>query len=389
MTMSYLNALGLVCALGKNKAEVTHNLFAGISPGLIKTDQYSPGTAHYVGTVQSNLPDLTQMQIELQSRNNQLLAAAANQIKEDIYAHLSAHSSLRVAIILGTSTSGMREAEHAIQSLLTRKIFPTHYHFAQQELGSPARFLSRYLQLDCPNWVISTACTSSTKAIATGARLLQAGMFDMVLAGGVDTLCQFTLAGFDSLESLSIDRCQPFSKNRNGINIGEGAALFLMSTVPGPVALVGWGESSDGYHVSAPDPRAAGAALAVKQALTKAHIDANEIDYVNLHGTATQHNDAMEAKLVQQIFPNVPVSSTKSLTGHCLGAAGAIDAALAWLTLTQQEFYPPHCWDQCIDDDLPLLNFVNQGDSGLSQFVMSNNFAFGGNNCSLVFKRTS
>lgn len=388
MTTIYLNALGLVCALGNNKTEVAHNLFAGTSPGFIKTDRYSQGTPRYVGQVYADLPGLAHMALEFQSKNNQLLALAAHQIKAEIDDMLSGHPAARVAIVLGTSTSGMSEGEQAIQSLLTAGDFPEHYHLAQQELGSPAHFLSEYLRLHCPNWVISTACTSSAKALATGARLLTAGMFDLVLAGGVDTLCQFTIAGFNALESLSIDHCQPFSKNRQGINIGEGAALFLMSTLPSSVALVGWGESSDGYHISASDPDAIGPMLAVQQALAKAKISANQVDYVNLHGTATQQNDAMEAKLVQQIFPDVPVSSTKPLTGHCLGAAGAIDAALAWLTLTEQAFYPPHIWDQARDELLPSLNFVQLGQRGLANMVMSNNFAFGGNNSSLIFKRT-
>lgn len=161
-----------------------------------------------------------------------------------------------------------------------------------------------------------------------------------------------------------------------------------MSTLPSAVALIGWGESSDGYHISAPDPRAIGPFLAVQQALRRAKINANQLDYINLHGTATQQNDAMEAKLVQQIFPDVPVSSTKPLTGHCLGAAGAIDAALTWLTLTEQACYPPHIWDQVRDDTLPSLNFVQPGQRGVANIVMSNNFAFGGNNTSLIFKRT-
>ena len=387
MTSIYLNALGLVCALGNNKIEAASNLFAGNSPGLIKTDRYSQGVPRYVGEVYADLPMLPNMALEFQSKNNKLLALAANQITAEIDDMLSTRATTRVAIVLGTSTSGMREGEQAIQSLLSQGDFPAHYHLAQQELGSPAHFLSEYLHLHCPNWVISTACTSSTKALATGARLLTAGMFDLVLAGGVDTLCKFTIAGFNALESLSIERCQPFSKNRQGINIGEGAALFLMSTLPSAVALVGWGESSDGYHISAPDPRAIGPRLAVQQALTKAEISADQLDYVNLHGTATQQNDAMEAKLVQQIFPDVPVSSTKPLTGHCLGAAGAIDAAIAWLTLTEQAFYPPHIWDQARDEMLPNLNFVKPGQSGLANIVMSNNFAFGGNNTSLIFKR--
>lgn len=212
MTTIYLNALGLVCALGNNKAQVADHLFTGTSPGLIKTDRYSLGTTRYVGQVNADLPGLAQMPLEFQSKNNKLLALAAQQITAEIDQMLSRYPMARVAIVLGTSTSGMAEGEQAIQSLLTVGNFPEDYHLAQQELGSPAHFLSEYLRLYCPNWVISTACTSSAKALATAARLLTAGMFDLVLAGGVDTLCKFTMAGFHALGSLSIDPLSTFFK---------------------------------------------------------------------------------------------------------------------------------------------------------------------------------
>jgi 3-oxoacyl-[acyl-carrier-protein] synthase-1 len=197
------------------------------------------------------------------------------------------------------------------------------------------------------------------------------------------------VAGFSALESVSAARCNPLSANRNGINIGEGAALFLMSREAGPVRLAGWGESSDAYHMSAPDPHGKGAQLAMRQALARAGIGAHAIDYVNLHGTATPANDVMEAHAVAAVLGReVPVSSTKPLTGHTLGAAGAIEAALMWLTLAgnPRGQLPPHWWDGVADAALPALHVATPGSTlgRAPRHVMSLSFAFGGSNGVLV-----
>ena len=176
------------------------------------------------------------------------------------------------------------------------------FHYGQQEFVSPATALAAELGVTGPAYVHSSACASSAKALASAARLIRMNACDAVVAGGVDTLCRFTVAGFAALESLSTRRCNPLSRNRNGINIGEGAALFLVSREPATVSLRGWGESSDGYHMSAPDPAGVGARLALEQALARAPVTAAEIEYVNLHGTATVQNDAMEAELIHRVF---------------------------------------------------------------------------------------
>jgi len=165
-------------------------------------------------------------------------------------------------------------------------------------------------------------------------------MVDLVIAGGVDTLCKFTVAGFTSIESVSEGRCNPLSVNRSGINIGEGSALFILSREPGGISISGWGESSDGYHISAPDPEGNGGEIAIKSALSMANKQCNQIEYINLHGTGTNHNDAMESKLVNRMGFGCPVSSTKALTGHTLGAAGAIEAAISCLTLDGDGHFP-------------------------------------------------
>jgi 3-oxoacyl-[acyl-carrier-protein] synthase-1 len=243
-----------------------------------------------------------------------------------------------------------------------------------------------------PATVISTACSSSAKALASAARLLRAGLADAVITGGADSLCRFTVAGFTALESVSEARCNPMSINRRGINIGEGAALFLMTREPGPVRLSGWGESSDAHHISAPEPEGRGALAAMRAALERASVTPSEIDYVNLHGTATPLNDAMESRAVHALLGgSVPCSSTKPLTGHTLGAAGALEAAFCWLALhdNPRGRLPPHWWDGEADPALPALSLVKPGQElgRPLRAVLSNSFAFGGSNAALLLER--
>jgi 3-oxoacyl-[acyl-carrier-protein] synthase-1 len=238
---------------------------------------------------------------------------------------------------------------------------------------------------------VSTACSSSAKSLATAARWLEAGFVDAVLTGGGDSLCRFTIAGFSALESVADARCNPLSRNRCGINIGEAAALFLMTREETPVRLAGWGETSDAHHMSAPEPSGRGAADAMRVALARAGLSPADVDYVNLHGTATPQNDAMESRAVASVLGlDAPVSSTKPLTGHTLGAAGALEAAIAWLTLTGTGELPPHWWDGERDPELPAVRLVAPGERAARppRVVLSNSFAFGGSNASLAFVRS-
>jgi len=288
-----------------------------------------PGHTLALGRVHAQLPDLADLPIALRGRNNALLDIALQQIARPVQAAIARHGAGRVAVVVGTSTSGIGETEPALRVLAHEGRWPRGFAYGQQEMGSAADFVRHRSGATGPAWTLSTACSSSAKALASGARLLRAGIVDAVIAGGADSLCRFTVAGFQALESVSARRCLPFSRHRCGINIGEGAALFLLTREPGPVRLAGWGESADAHHMSAPDPSGAGAMSAMRQALQRAGWAPDEVDYLNLHGTATRHNDAMEARAVAEVLgTSVPVSSTKPLTGHALGAAGAVEAAL-------------------------------------------------------------
>ncbi|EYC51154.1 3-oxoacyl-ACP synthase [Hylemonella gracilis str. Niagara R] len=411
----HLNALGLLCALGNGVDEVRRQLFnATALPGTLGVRPcalyapYAPlhpgqetPTSLHLGCLPDTvaLPTLEDLPVEERTRSNAMLTLALAQIQPQVDAAIARHGPERVAVVLGASTAGLEEGLQAARQFQAQGRFPNHYHYGQQEMGNAAAFLRRSLGLRGPAHVISTACSSGAKALASGARLLQAGLADAVIAGGVDALSAFTIAGFSALESVSAERCLPLSANRTGINLGEGAALFLMSREPAAspgegVCLSGWGETSDAHHMSAPEPSGRGAAEAMRLAMARARLTPGEVDYVNLHGTATPQNDAMESRAILDVLgSDVPVSSTKPLTGHTLAAAGAIEAALAWITLADnpQGRLPPHVWDGAWDDTLPRLTLARASAPALGRpvhHVLSNSFAFGGSNATLILSRT-
>lgn len=391
----YLNACALVCALGDSTAAVRQALLVDGASGLTVSDACSPGRPLALGRVTSTLPDVAYLPLAQRSRNNQLALAALAQIRPAVDAAIEKYGAGRIGIVIGTSTSGIAATEAAMQARGADGALPADFHYGQQEMGSCATMLAQLLGTGGPAYVHSSACASSAKALASAARLINMGLCDAVIAGGVDTLCAFTVAGFSALESVSAGRCNPLGAGRDGINLGEAAALFLVTAAPATVALCGWGESADGHHMSAPDPEGKGARRSMTAALARAGIEASAIDYINLHGTATQQNDAMEAGAVAALFGTaVPVSSTKPMTGHTLGAAGALEAGLCWLVLQDDNpegLLPPHLWDGVPDPALPALQIATPGTrlGRPLRYALSNSFAFGGANATLILGRTA
>ncbi len=383
----YLHALGMINALGAETAEVAAALAAGRSPGMGRIARGGERGA-YAGSVQAPLDLAPPTSLaHYDCRNNRLLLAALAQIEPAVQAASERYGAARVGVVLGTSTSGISAGEAARGVRSEHNAGGAPFDYVQMEIGSGAAFAAAALGLQGPAFTISTACTSSAKAFAAARRLLQLGLCDALVVGGVDSLCELTLRGFSALESTSLERTNPMSLNRSGINIGEGAAVFLMSRDEGPAMLAGIGESSDAHHISAPDPSGAGGEQALRSALAEAGMAPQAIGYVNLHATATRKNDEMEARLMSRVFPQgVPASGTKPLTGHTLGAAGAMELGFAWLTLVREgAMLPRHLWDGVADPALPTLDLVADDRRLLpGQAVMSNSFAFGGSNVSLV-----
>jgi len=392
VSAEYLNALGVVCTLGAGKHAVAEALFAGDVGGLRPEAGWIPGRAPPMGAVRTTLPAIpAALSAVRDNRCNRLALAAAMEIEADLRAAVTRYGGERIGVVIGTSTGGIEEATAGLGEWRQAGTWPDHYRYEHQELAGPAEFLAEWLDLAGPRYAISTACTAGARALVSARRLLRAGVCDAVLCGGVDALARLPLNGFHALEAMDHDRCQPFSRQRRGINIGEAAALFLMTREHGPVQLLGVGATTDAYHMSTPDPEGVGAINAMRSALDDARLEPGQIDYLNLHGTATEHNDRMASRAVAEVFPQgVPCASTKSLTGHTLAAAGALEAAFCWLSLTDERAarrLPPQAWNGEADPELPALALAAAGDClapGRPRRLMSSSFAFGGNNASLI-----
>lgn len=381
-----LSSPGVVCSLGDSLDTIAEALFQG-RRGLTRSDAFTPGRWLPLGQVTTSLPDDRAWPEAQRSRNNRLLAIALDRLGEALERTLATLATSRIGVVVGTSTSGIGETEQALAVAGREGPLPDGFRYTRQELGAPAQFIAERLGLTGPTYSLSTACSSSARALASARRLLRSGECDAVIAGGADTLCGLTVNGFASLEAVSDQPCLPFSSNRDGINLGEAAALFVVTRDTGGIQLEGAGESADAYHVSAPRPDGSGALAAMRAALQQAGRTIGEVDYLNLHGTGTAHNDHMEAVAVSRLFTRPPAcSSTKALTGHTLGAAGALEAAFCWLALHHGRL-PLHVYDGHADPALPSLPLVTAASDRVPRLALSNSFAFGGNNAALLLGR--
>jgi len=340
-----------------------------------------------------HLPALRPSLQEFSTRNARIALAAINHpddgLRNALEQAIERYGAPRVGVVLGTSTSGIYETENAYAFLEAHGHVPASYNLPGQHIWvATARFLKSELGLEGPCYVISTACSSSSKALASAQRLIATGVCDAVLTGGVDSLCRLTLYGFKSLDIMSEQPCAPLDQHRNGISLGEGAGLLLLEkphdAFSDCVHLLGCGESSDAHHMSAPHPEGKGAVIAMREALTQASIRATDIDYVNLHATGTVLNDRVEMLAMGQVFdPDVHCSGTKGLTGHTLGAAGGIETIITWLSL-RHGFRPGTCNLKQVDAAFHC-NIQRDSETDVPVAItMNNNFGFGGNNTSVI-----
>jgi 3-oxoacyl-[acyl-carrier-protein] synthase-1 len=382
MSPIYIHEFAVVCALGDDAQTVAHNL-------LSATPQTVCGEARLVDgrVVPVGVAGYDPVTDKADTRCNQLADRCLSSLRPALTRHMSNVPPNRVAVVAGTSTSGVREVGDAVRVHARTNEWPREFRLGMLEHGDVAAHVARQTGARGPAYGISTACTSGAKALVAAARLLRAGLCDLAIAGGIDSLCDLTLNGFASLESLSETVCNPFSINRRGINLGEGGALFLLSMQPSEFMLAGWGESADAYHISAPDPEGTGAEAAMLEALGRAGCGPQDIDYLNLHGTATRLNDSMEARAVARVLGlETPCSSTKPMTGHMLGAAGACEAAFALMALRARRL-PAHIWDGARDPELPPIRLVDgAGERSDIRRAMSCSYAFGGNNVALILE---
>jgi len=317
------------------------------------------------------------------------VALQRNQFPDAVSRAVERYGASRVGLIMGSSTAGIRSTEIAYKKWRSRAPWPEDFAYRHtHSLDALSRFTAELLGLEGPMVTISTACSSSAKVFAMAQRWIDCGLIDAAVVGGVDSLCLTTLLGFNALQLLSSEICRPFDSARTGISIGEAAGFALLDRQSSVVDLVGCGESSDAWHMSAPHPDGLGAQAAMLHALDAANLKPQDIGYVNAHGTATLANDRAEAAATRAVFgPGaVPISSTKGVTGHTLGAAGITDAIVVVQALEQQTM-PPSANLRELDSRLEL-DVVTQARDGELRYAMSNSFGFGGTNCSLIFGRT-
>lgn len=332
---------------------------------------------------------------EFDCRNNRLalLGLLQDGFVEAVHAASAKYGAQRVGVFIGTSTSGILQTELAYRRRdpVTGALPADFIYRTTHNTFSVADFTRHYFGLGGPAVVVSSACSSSAKVFSSARRMMAAGLIDAALVGGVDSLCLTTLYGFNSLGLVSEQACRPFDAQRNGISIGEAAAFALLERPAqhldtDAVLLLGIGESSDAYHMSSPHPDGLGARMAMQDGLKMAGLQPAEIDYINLHGTATKNNDAAEGKAVHQVFgAGTPCSSTKGATGHTLGAAGGVEAVICALAL-QHGLLPAGLNIQQFDPTLNLDYVLENRDQPVAR-ALSNSFGFGGTNCSLIFGR--
>jgi 3-oxoacyl-[acyl-carrier-protein] synthase-1 len=330
-------------------------------------------------------------------RNNRLAQLGLEQdgFDQAVRAAIGKYGRDRVGVFIGTSTSGILQTELAYRRRApeTGALPPDFVYSKTQNTFSVADFTRHYFGLTGPAVVVSSACSSSAKVFGSARRMIEAGLIDAAVVGGVDSLCLTTLYGFTSLGLLSTQACRPFDAQRDGISIGEAAAFALLerpseNLAADAVLLLGIGESSDAYHMSSPHPEGLGARIAMQQALSTAGLNPADINYINLHGTATQSNDAAEAKAVSAVFgSDTPCSSSKGATGHTLGAAGGLEAVICALAL-QYGLLPGGLNTREQDPALKLDYLLDNREQPVSH-VISNSFGFGGTNCSLIFGRAN
>ena len=292
----------------------------------------------------------------------------------------------RVGVFLGTSTSGILSTEIAYRHRDpdTGRLPADFNYETTHNLDATTEFVRQVLGLAGPAMTLSTACSSSAKVFCLAERFIRLGIIDAAVVGGVDSLCGTTLYGFNSLQLVASDICRPFDVARRGLSIGEAAGFALLRKAEAEMQLVGYGETSDAYHMSTPHPEGDGARRAMLEALQRAGLNTSEIDYINLHGTATPANDRAEGRAVATVFgTTTPCSSTKGFTGHTLGAAGITEAAISLLSL-EHDSIPGSPTTRQIDPEIEC-GFQLQGRTQPLHHVMSNSFGFGGSNCVLIF----
>ena len=392
----YLSKPGIFSAAGKNAQDFWVSLITGEQSGIKRYETFSGSTFFAARIDESGLQPSTG---RFDMKIIRIEEAALRQIEDSIEKAKEKYGEKRIAVCVGSCDNGTEFSLAGHKKYFENGAFTQDYSIEMQGADYVSTFISEKYSLLGPVCTFSTACSSSAGAIIKAAELIKSGICDAAVAGGIDIASDTTLDGFNSLEAISEKITNPFSKNRSGITLGDGAAFFILSKEPldndfPAITLLGYGESCDAHHMTSPDPSGIGAKKAIEKALASAKITPEEVDYVNLHGTGTKFNDSMEAKALSSVFgeKKVPCSTTKPITGHTLGAAAALELAVCQLAITENRgktapALPPQIWDGVFDDEMPKLDFVSKNSNlpnSEIKICISNSFAFGGANACVV-----
>ena len=405
----FLSKPGVMSCAGNNIEELWQSVTSGNQQGIKKVTACND-EEYFAARIDESVlqPSGARYDMKIMRIENEAL----EQIASEIVAVKERYGADRIAVCVGSCDNGTEFSLAGHRKYFSQGEFPAEYNIEIQGADYVSTFIAEKFGLRGPAETFATACSSSAGAIIKAAEMIKAGLADAAVVGGIDIASDTTLIGFSALEAVSSEITNPFSKNRHGITLGDGAAFFVLTKEPLAggitVKLLGWGESADAYHMTSPDPSGAGAEKAIRRALENSGVPLTDVGYINLHGTGTKFNDSMESIAVAAVFGNgsgqavkVPVSTTKPVTGHTLGAAAALEAAICWKALEENNGkkdnikLPVQVWDGERDEELPALNFVDgksaggstdgkAGGAGALKVCLSNSFAFGGANACLV-----
>jgi len=396
-----ISGMGIISPIGNNIEEFCQNLRRGVA-GIDKITAFDTSglRTKWGGEIKGFNPDahFTRQELRRMDRASQISLVAVREAIEESGIDFGKEDKIKCGVFLGTTLGGMISG-----GKYYRELYVNQRPYASRLLDYPLYSVGTRICIDYgllgPNIVISTACSSSNIAIGCGLDLIRYGDMDIMIVGGFDTMTELTCAGFGVMRNTSPDKyCRPFDKNRKGLLLGEGAGILILEELEhcrnrgGKIIgeIAGYGMSSDAYHMTAPEVTGKGPSLAISNAIKDSGINKEEINYINAHGTGTIHNDLIETKAIKRIFGEdaykIPVSSTKSMIGHTLGASGAIELITSLLAINKG-FIPPTINYETKDPNCDLNYVPNVGKEQEVNCVLSNNFGFGGNNCSIIVKK--
>lgn len=394
MNNIFLSKPGVITCAGFNADELWASVTTGKQSGIKKVKAVSEED-FFAGRIEESRLKPTSARFSMKIHRIQEMVL--EQIAKEVESVKEKYGAQRIAVCVGSCDNGTEFSVAGHKVFFETGKFPSDYSIEMQGADYPSTFVKEKFSLKGPCLSFSTACSSSAEAIIKGAQLINSGLADAVIAGGVDLVSDTVLLGFGALEAVSSEITNPFSVNRHGITLGEGAAFFVLTRqdlFSTGIELLGYGESSDAHHMTSPDPSGAGAEKAMNNALHNAGLKPEDIDYINLHGTGTKLNDLMESKAVDAVFGSykIPASTTKPFTGHTLGAGSAVELAVCFQAIVKNRnaekiLLPLQMWDGQKDSEIPQLNFVDKDNcTGFKKvkICMSNSFAFGGSNACLI-----